>query len=364
MRIMHCLFGLNIGGIEVMVKQLALCGAKNEITSFILSFSKGSDQATTDKFSQLFKHTSITVSCLNKPFNKHRFKTIFDLRSQIRVFKPSMIVIHLEMLTPYLFLATLGLRIQCVQIIHNEKTEGDFFHRFVGKFFVKKYIFVSLKAYEQGVKAFHLSPNKAVVIRNGIDLTDYNKDHTIIVEPSFLFVGRLTKQKNPLGLIDLYDTFKRKVEGTNPIPLLYMIGDGELMSDCQQDIRIRGLNEHIIIMGNRSDIHKYYLQHSILLLPSFWEGLPLVVMEAMAASMACICYDVGGISEIIENGKEGLLITLGHHEEFIDAMINVVKDCSFRQNIQINAQRKAQLFSIDKTLSQYIELFKQLQGEQ
>ncbi|MEA5017628.1 MAG: glycosyltransferase family 4 protein [Erysipelotrichaceae bacterium] len=359
MRIMHCLFGFNIGGIEVMVKNLSISATKHQIKSHIVALSIDDRKMIEDKFAEIFNHSDITFTCLNKPFKKHRLKTIFDLRDEINKFKPTIILIHLEMLTPYLLLACLGLKVKCVQVVHNEVTEGDFFHRWFGRYFVKHYVFVSNRAYHHGINAFKCE-NKATVIHNGIDLSFHNNHFN--TELSFLFVGRLTTQKDPLALIAIYEDFKNKISD-DKVVTLHIVGDGELKQACEEAIKCRNLSDKIFIFGNKSDIDQYYHQHSILLLPSLWEGLPLVIMEAMAYGMACISYDVGGVSEIIDNKVNGILIPPQERSAFVDAMLKLVNDDQYRWQIQKQAREKATTFAITNTFDKYLALFQKLKGD-
>src|SRR5207248_3956165 len=99
------------------------------------------------------------------------------------------------------------------------------------------------------------------------------------------------------------------------------IGDGELRSSLEGDIRRARLEEHVHLLGvqSSSEIREYLTRARAFVLPSFAEGLPVVIMEALALARPVIATAVAGIPELVDNGC-GWLIPAGSEDALVEAM--------------------------------------------
>jgi glycosyltransferase involved in cell wall biosynthesis len=111
-------------------------------------------------------------------------------------------------------------------------------------------------------------------------------------------------QKAPLDFIELAALLKKDFPGTKFV----LVGDGELRKKIELRIRQLNLEGQVILTGWRDDIALILSRLDVFVLTSLWEGLPIVVLEAMAAGVALAATDTGGIREIINNGKNGYLV--------------------------------------------------------
>jgi starch synthase (maltosyl-transferring) len=170
----------------------------------------------------------------------------------------------------------------------------------------------------EGVRQFsrtvgRLSGDRLVVIRNGVDPTlldcaEPASRASLGVPPDAfltLFVGRLNPQK---GLPHLLAAAKR-VMRTVPNWHLALAGDGpdreRLVTDVSAD---PDLAAHIHWLGRRDDVPSLLKAADVLVLPSLWEGMPNVVLEAMAARRAVVATAVEGTHELVVNGETGWLV--------------------------------------------------------
>lgn len=139
------------------------------------------------------------------------------------------------------------------------------------------------------------------VIHNGIQLRKIQEDHTTPAK-HVGFVGRLEYQKDPFLFLDALELL--------PDYTATMVGGGSLESAVKQEITHRDLAKRVRQVGPLS--HQESLEilstFDVLLLTSRWEGLPLIVLEAMCAGVPVVAVNVSGLSEIIEHKKNGLLI--------------------------------------------------------
>lgn len=132
------------------------------------------------------------------------------------------------------------------------------------------------------------------VIPNGIDLSRFKFDMQKrkqmrkllgIHEDEIVIghIGRFTKAKNHEFLIRLYNEYQKKVDNTK----LLLVGNGELLESIKKQCKDLDISEKIIFTGNRSDTENFYQAMDVLVFPSLWEGLGIVVIEAQANNLPC-----------------------------------------------------------------------------
>jgi glycosyltransferase involved in cell wall biosynthesis len=151
-------------------------------------------------------------------------------------------------------------------------------------------------------------------IRNGIDLegksvqTDRwrtRKDLGVDSETCLIgTVGRLTPVKGIPYLLQAARILLR--QGVNVKVLV--VGDGSIRQDLMTQARDLGVSENVVFLGHREDTDELLQALDIFVLPSLSEGIPMALLEAMAASRAVVASRVGGIPEIVEDGLEGFLV--------------------------------------------------------
>jgi colanic acid/amylovoran biosynthesis glycosyltransferase len=138
---------------------------------------------------------------------------------------------------------------------------------------------------------------------------------------TFVCVGRLTAQKGQLLLIDAVASLIHQGLQLN----LILAGDGEMRSVIEQRIRHHGIQDYVEITGwiGERQVRDLILKSRALVLPSFAEGLPVVILEAFALGRTVISTAVAGIPEILESGTNGWLVTPGS----IDGLIAAMQQC-------------------------------------
>lgn len=132
------------------------------------------------------------------------------------------------------------------------------------------------------------------VINNGIDLKKFQfsqayraqckKEQRLEGRTIIGCVGRLDPQKNPLYALDVMETVITKNSNVTCV----FIGAGELQTQTEEEIRKRQLEKNILLLGARDDVYKWYSALDCLLMPSLFEGLPFVLVEAQAAGLPCV----------------------------------------------------------------------------
>ena len=137
-------------------------------------------------------------------------------------------------------------------------------------------------------------------------------------EAKFVCVGRLSEQKGHLLLLEAVHNLAQKGLKFK----IVFVGDGELRGEIEQKISQYSLENYITITGwaSNEEVRQQILSSQVLLLPSFAEGLPVVIMEAFALARPVISTYIAGIPELVENGYHGWLIPSGSIEELTKIM--------------------------------------------
>ncbi|NEP13297.1 MAG: glycosyltransferase family 4 protein [Symploca sp. SIO2C1] len=166
--------------------------------------------------------------------------------------------------------------------------------------------------------------SKIHVVHCGVDEMFLTKTPTPVPnEPQLVCVGRLSEQKGHLLLIEAV----RRLAGEGLQFKLVLAGDGELRSQIENLITQLKLQNHIQITGwvSNTEVQKQILASKALVLPSFAEGLPVVIMEALALGRPVISTYIAGIPELVEPGTCGWLVPSGSVEALTTVMRTVLQ---------------------------------------
>ena len=160
-----------------------------------------------------------------------------------------------------------------------------------------------------------------------------------------LFVGNLKRDK---GVIDLVEAYGQYAANGGQLPLKF-IGAGDMMSTLNEKIKQLGLVEKISLLGAmpHEKAAGYMRQSACLILPSYHEGVPNVVLEAANCGVPVIATRVGGIPEVVVEGQTGLLINAGDVPALAQAICNFESKVPWDQAVIL---QKGQQFSWNKNL--------------
>ena len=204
---------------------------------------------------------------------------------------------------------------------------------------------------------------KVKVVHCGLEPAFYaGAAEQITTTPRLVCVGRLCEAKGQLLLIE---AAARVVAAGHPLELV-LAGDGPLRAELEASIRKHSLEKHIRITGwiGSSEVRQEILAARALVLPSFAEGLPVVIMEAMALRRPVLTTYVAGIPELVRHGENGWLFPAGSVESLAAAM----EDCLARPVEQLQAlgaagfERVVERHSIDIEAGKLAGLFRGATG--
>jgi glycosyltransferase involved in cell wall biosynthesis len=143
-----------------------------------------------------------------------------------------------------------------------------------------------------------------------------------------------------------------------------LVGDGPLRQEIEQEAQTLGLGRHVSFLGDRRDIPAVLASMDVAVLTSDSEGLSNVILEAMAASLPVVAYDVGGNAELVGQ-QRGALVAAGDETGFADAVERILAESSSssspRQQLGLEGRRFVEEnFSLERVRNRYLELYETL----
>lgn len=171
-------------------------------------------------------------------------------------------------------------------------------------------------------------------------------------KPVILAVGRLEKQKDYGTLVRAFDMVKRVIEAR-----LIILGEGSQRADLEIMIANLGLSEAVKMPGFAENPYAYMSRADVFVLSSVREGLPNVLIEAMACRVPVVSTDCPyGPDEILDGGRYGSLVPVEEPRALADAIMAVLRD---RPDTDA-AYRRALNFSVEKCADEYLRIIRQL----
>jgi glycosyltransferase involved in cell wall biosynthesis len=181
------------------------------------------------------------------------------------------------------------------------------------------------------VSKFNINPNKISVISNYIDIDLFKPKDKEIKTKSIFFVGRIELQKNLAFLVE-------SLAGLDVE--LIIAGEGSLKEEIQKLAQDHGVR--ITFLGNVSQkmIPDLISKSKIFGLTSLYEGNPKALLEAMSCGASIVATRVSGIDSVIDDGVDGLLVSLGDHTDIREKIIKILNNEVFANNLGLNARKK------------------------
>lgn len=204
------------------------------------------------------------------------------------------------------------------------------------------------------------SREQYVTVYSGVDIESFGAAEPATdlpgSRPRILMVGRLVDGK---GLHVLLDAAERVRDGDVSVCI---VGDGPLRETLLEEIAERGLSDSVFLTGYREDIPKVLAASNVFVLPSFREGTPRVITEAMASGLPVVATDIAGIPEQVVNGESGYLIPTGDADELADHLAELLSDRERRRRMGTFNEERVDRFSERSMLAALDELYRDLLG--
>lgn len=372
-----CINELDVGGAEKALVRIAIglsqCGWNVRVISL----------RDAGPLAEPLRTAQIPVTALNCG-GFADIRTYFRLKSELRANAPDVLCCFLHQANIYGRLAAsranVGIVVSGVRVADRRRwvTLTDRWTRRC----VDHYVAVSRNVADLHAQLCSIPPEQITAIPNGVDLSEPTSSSTVgagtqnpgslSLGPAdklqaeeldsfrhrLLFVGRLTEQKAPLDLLNAYlllpDQLRQRTEIT-------FVGEGPLRRKLQQAVDAKGLKNAVRLVGQSHDVAGYMKAATLLVLPSRWEGLPNVVLEAMSHGLPVIATAVDGSKELITEGQTGWLVPPGSVSQLAAKIAEALDRPDLRMQIRDSSQRvAAEGFSWNRAVALYDALFRQL----
>lgn len=201
-----------------------------------------------------------------------------------------------------------------------------------------------------------LAPGTVKVIYNpvvdstlqGLAKASADKEPTSSDEIMIVGAGRLAEAKDFTNLICAFSLLRNKLNAR-----LVIMGEGPLREDLENLVRSKHLEEHVTLPGFIENPFAVMRQADLFVLSSVWEGLPNVLIQAMACGTPVVSTDCpSGPAEILENGKWGRLVPIGDAEALAEAM-----ETTLKEKEHPNVKKRAADFSVENAVEGYLDMF-------
>jgi len=203
-----------------------------------------------------------------------------------------------------------------------------------------------------------LSPRKIAIIGNALPAEAFAATPAALPKPPGVvrlgMVARMNhRYKNHSGFLRIAQQIRQRI----PDAEFVLVGDGPLRQELEREAASLGLGASAIFLGDRQDMSAVLASLDVAVNTSDSESLSNVILEAMAAGLPVVAYDVGGNSELL-TAERGALISAGNETGFADAVEKFLADSGLRQQLGANARQFAQEnFSLDRVRQRYVELY-------
>lgn len=359
--VLHIIPDLGSGGAERMVVDLAKFTDKNQFDVRICALYDKKGYPLEKELEEL----NINTYYLGKKTGPD-IKIMWRLFLLLKRLKPDVIHTHLSVVR-YSFLPALIHRIpKMVHTVHNQpEFEVDAIGKRVHKVAYRLGV-IPVSISTQIEEKMHLIYGniKSPLIYNGVDTRRFegvdaqvseNLRKELDIDNHFvlLHIGRFTEQKNHKMLIIAF----KKIYDSYPKAVLLLVGNGELLPQTQQLVNALGLSSRVRFLGLRTDIPELMSISDIFVLSSAWEGLPITVLEALAAGKPVVATAVGGVPELIDQGKTGYLVKSGDVDGLAEGILSIIQNSELQRSFSVNARKKAKLFDIKRIAMEYQNLY-------
>lgn len=188
-------------------------------------------------------------------------------------------------------------------------------------------------------ESFYDKKNK----REELDISN----ETIVI----LSIGELIERKN-------HETALKAIAKVNNTNWIYLIcGQGQLESHLKDLAKVLGIEEKVKFLGFRNDISQICKASDVFVFPSYQEGLPVAVMEAMSVGLPIVCSSIRGNTGLIEQGKGGYLVDPNDVDGFVDAINKIIENVKLRRDMGDYNKESVMKFDVDNVISDMKKIY-------
>ena len=355
MKIGFLIKNLNAGGAERATVSLANYFSEHGVDTEIITLQ---DADSFYELSDKVSHVRLGLDEIELELSFKRIlgalKRMLSIRTQIKKRHLDVLIGMSFSMTWYTVFATLFTKTKSVGTERNNpyRYKASKLNTFLRKLFYRfcnGYIFQTKKASQ----FFNdkLRPNDIVIPNALFNELVYTLDPPEEREKIICAVGRLDPQKRFDVLIDAFALIKDKI----PEYKLIIFGEGDLRNELERKVESLSLNDRIFLPGTNPEAVRIVNRSSVFVLSSDLEGMPNVLIEAMAMGVPCVSTRCEmGPEELIENGVNGILVETGNSKQIAAAVLGILNDSQLSQKLSENARKLIKTHSIEKISERWL----------
>lgn len=375
MKIMYCIRGLfNSGGMErILIDKMNYLSRFSKYKIYVVTTDQ-KERAFFFQIDKKIKHIDLKIN-YSDDFNKNFIKRIpiyiqkqkehkEKMESLIKELKPDILISLGDDERSFIY----KFKYKKIKIIRE--------HHFNKKYMLQekqKNFLYFLKSYYMYLKEIFLvnkydefivlteedkkqwKNKKVKVIPNFI--SSFPKEISSCENKKIISVGRLEYQKGYDILIDIW----KKIEEKYPDWILEIYGNGTEKEKLQEKINNLGLEKSFLLKGVTENIKEKYLASSIYVMSSRYEGMPMVLLEAMAHGLPIVSFECPcGPKDIIKDNEDGYLVSFGNVEQMAKKIEELIINKEKRKFFGKNARKNVERFSQDKIMEKWKKLFEKM----
>jgi glycosyltransferase involved in cell wall biosynthesis len=210
------------------------------------------------------------------------------------------------------------------------------------------------------LRQYGLDPNKIPVVRNGVDENTFSPlQSRAKTEKYVLYTGGLRARK---GLFDLLECAQYVCQVNQNVHFV-VVGQGPLFGRLFEAVRKKGMGEKVILLGfvKRDRLISLYKNATVHVIPSHYEGLPTVLLEAMSCGLPVVATNVSGNREVITNGVNGFLVPPKTPKQMAEIILKLLDSTALRESIGKAARKTIEdYYTWDKITDNIIDCYENL----
>lgn len=211
----------------------------------------------------------------------------------------------------------------------------------------------------------HIGIQKIRVISNGLEvgtnaLPRILARQRLNIPPSAFVIGSVGRLHAQKGYADLLGSAAR-LSGMIPDLHITIIGEGEERDTLQRLCNQQSLGEFVSLIGARTDVPEVLSAFDIFAMTSYYEGLPIALLEAMRCGIPAVVTNAGGMGEAVEDGITGYVVPPGDSSAFIEKVMRLAQDSQLRESMGRAAQaRFSAIFTASVMSDSYLQMYEQV----
>lgn len=362
-KVLHIIKSLGRGGAEVLLPETLKLHDKSQFEFYYIYFLPWKNQ-----MEQALKEAGGKVTCISSSNNLKLMGKSKDVINYCKTHNINLIHCHLPWSG---FLGRLVARRINIPVIYTEHNIQEHYHiatKTLNKFsfnFQSLALGVSEDATQSILK--NIKPKIPVrTVLNGVN-TDYfqrNLDEREKIRNKFKIpegacvVGNIAVFREQKAIPVWLRAFK-KINEKHPEVYGLLVGAGPKENEVKALVKEYQLEDRLILPGLQTDTLAYFSAIDIFMMSSAFEGLPIALLEAMSMECAVVSTKAGGVVEVVQEGKNGLLCNVGDDDCLAKRVSILIEDAGQRKNIQSNARKRVvNNFSLKRMVNELEEIYK------